>query len=104
VTKSQEEATAAQKIAQESMKAQYNRFGATNPQWEIRDLVWLEGKNIKTEYPTAKLAPKRFRPFPIVEKIGSTLFKLKLPAKWKIHDVFHASLLTPYHETVAVLC
>jgi len=26
-------------------------------------------------------------------------YKLKLPSTWKIHDVFHASLLTPYKET-----
>ena len=26
-------------------------------------------------------------------------YKLKLPPNWKIHNVFHASLLTPYKET-----
>jgi hypothetical protein len=28
-------------------------------------------------------------------------YKLKLPIAWNIHDVFHASLLSPYHETTA---
>jgi len=27
-------------------------------------------------------------------------YKLQIPATWQIHDVFHASLLTPYKETV----
>ena len=27
-------------------------------------------------------------------------YKLEIPATWQIHDVFHASLLTPYKETV----
>jgi hypothetical protein len=26
-------------------------------------------------------------------------YKLSLPSHWKIHNVFHASLLTPYRET-----
>jgi len=26
-------------------------------------------------------------------------YHLQLPTFWKIHDVFHASLLTPYKET-----
>jgi hypothetical protein len=27
------------------------------------------------------------------------VFRLELPKHWTIHDVFHASLLTPYRET-----
>lgn len=101
VQKAREEAAAAAKIAQEAMKTQYNRYGDEGPDWKINDLVWLEGKNLKTQYPTAKLAPKRFGPFPITRIIGKTSYKLKLPDKWKIHNVFHGSLLTPYRETEA---
>jgi hypothetical protein len=28
-------------------------------------------------------------------------YQLRLPAAWGIHDVFHTSLLSPYHETTA---
>ena len=28
------------------------------------------------------------------------VYELKLPEQWKIHNMFHASLLSPYHETV----
>ena len=31
--------------------------------------------------------------------ISHTSYQLKLPPQWKIHDVFHATLLTPYKET-----
>lgn len=96
-----EEAKAAMKIAQESMKIQNNRYGSEGSQWKIGDLVWLEGKNLKTQYPTAKLSPKRFGPFEITNLIGTTSYQLKLLAKWKTHNVFHGSLLTPYKETKA---
>jgi hypothetical protein len=31
--------------------------------------------------------------------VSRTSFRLKLPSTWKIHNLFHASLLTPYKET-----
>jgi hypothetical protein len=50
-------------------------------------------------HPTAKLAPKRYGPFSIKRKISDVVYQLELPPQWKIHNVFHASLLTPYVET-----
>src|SRR5882757_5837663 len=66
----------------------------------IGQQVWLEGKNIKRPYDSPKLSPKRYGPFRVVAKISSVAYKLQIPAMWQIHDVFHASLLTPYKETV----
>ena len=34
----------------------------------------------------------------IMEVIGPVTYCLKLPATWKIHDVFHATLLRQYRE------
>ena len=48
---------------------------------------------------TAKLAPKCFGPFTITKEVSPVAFQLELPVKWKIHNVFHASLLSAYHET-----
>src|SRR5579863_8417013 len=48
---------------------------------------------------TAKLCPKRYGPFKIMEIIGSTTYRLELPPQWRIHNAFHASLLLPYQET-----
>jgi len=63
-------------------------------------LVWLEGINLRTHHPTSKLAPKRYGPFPIKKVLSDVSYKLELPAKWKIHPVIHANLLTPYKEMV----
>ena len=62
-------------------------------------MVWLEGTNLHTFYPTAKLAPKRHGPFRIKRVLSDVSYELELPAQWKIHPVFHANLLTPYRET-----
>jgi hypothetical protein len=67
--------------------------------YEEGDRVWLEGKNLKTTHPTAKLAPKWYGPFTIKKKISDIVFQLELPNQWKIHNVFHASLLSPYLKT-----
>ena len=46
-----------------------------------------------------KLQMKRTGPFEIEEVISRTAFCLRIPSQWKIHPVFHASLLTSYKET-----
>ena len=61
--------------------------------------VWLEGTNLRTFYPTAKLVPKRYGPFRIKKVLSDVSYELELPKTWKIHPVFHANLLTPYKET-----
>jgi hypothetical protein len=67
--------------------------------FKIGDKVWLEGRNLRTEQPTAKLAPKHHGPFPIKKVLSPITYQLTLPPTWKIHDVFHVDLLTPYVET-----
>ena len=44
------------------------------------------------------MAPRREEPFRITEVLGPVTYRLQLPASWKIHNVFHATLLRPYKE------
>jgi hypothetical protein len=67
--------------------------------WKIKQLVWLEGKNLPLPYGTAKLAPQQYGPFKIIKIISPVAVQLKLPVQWSIHPVFHTSLITPYTET-----
>ncbi len=61
--------------------------------------VWLEATHLKTTHPMAKLSPRRYRPFEITKKLSHMVYQLSIPQQWKIHDVFHTALLTPYKET-----
>ena len=46
-----------------------------------------------------KLTTKCHGPFPIQRALSPISYQLALPEQWKIHDVFHVDLLTPYRET-----
>jgi hypothetical protein len=69
------------------------------PKYKEGDLVWLEGKNLRINQPTAKLAPRRHGPFKITQVMSAVNYRLELPMQWSIHPVFHIDLLTPYKET-----
>ena len=67
--------------------------------WNMGQSVWLEGKNLPLPYGTVKLASRWHSPFKITKIISPVAVRLKLPAQWSIHPVFHTSLITPYTET-----
>jgi hypothetical protein len=45
------------------------------------------------------MAPRRTGPFTISQVLSPVTYRLSLPPGWKIHDVFHSSLLSPFRET-----
>jgi hypothetical protein len=67
--------------------------------WKVGDKVWLEATNLHIPYPSRKLAPKRHGPFEIAQVLSPLVYRLHLPPTWKIHDVFHAHLLSSYRQT-----
>jgi hypothetical protein len=93
----------ARRQAQEAMKTAqhlWSQEGTFQP-YQKDDQVWLEAKNLKTMHPTTKLCPLRYGPFRITEVISPVAYRLALPPQWKIHNIFHAGLLTRYKETGA---
>jgi hypothetical protein len=70
------------------------------PKYKEGDQVWLEGKNLRINQPTAKLVPRRHGPFKIIQVMSAVNYCLELPTQWSIHPVFHIDLLTPYQETI----
>src|SRR5258707_1844383 len=69
--------------------------------FQVGTQVWLEGTHLRLPYQATKLALKCYRPFEITREISPVAYQLRLPIAWNIHDIFHASLLSPYHETDA---
>ena len=77
--------------AQELQKRAHDK-GVKPQSYAPGEKVWLNSKYIKTKR-NQKLEAKFFGPFQILHPVGKQAYKLDLPTKWKIHDVFHVSLL-----------
>ena len=86
---------------QEQAKTALNRLANLVPkdQYQVNEKVWLDAKKLSLPYQMLKLAPRRHGPFTILQRVSPMAYRLELPSTWTIHDIFHASLLTPYHET-----
>ena len=60
------------------------------------DLVLLSAKNLKQKRPNKKLSDKLIGPFRVRRRVGKQAYHLWLPPAYRIHPVFHVSLLEPY--------
>jgi hypothetical protein len=91
---SREEALAAHELARSRMA---ERIKSNFVPFKKGQMVWLDTRHIKTNY-HKKMAPRREGPFEIEEVLGPVTYQLKLLESWRIHKVFHATLLRPYRE------
>ena len=84
-----EEALATHKLAKRRM---LNQKQSKFIPFEKGQKVWLDTRNIKITY-LKKIMPKCKGPFKIDEVLGPITYRPKLPVLWKIHNIFHATLL-----------
>ena len=77
--------------AQELQKRAHDK-GVKPRSYAPGDKVWLNSKYIKTKQ-NRKLEAKFFGPFQVLHPVGKQAYKLELPKRWRIYNVFHVSLL-----------
>ena len=84
--------------AQMKYKKEFDRNAVPAPEFKVGDYVQLNQRNIETTRLSQKLDQKPLGPFKIVDVVSESkaAFKLKLLLHWRMHPVFHASLLDPY--------
>ena len=76
--RSWKEATKSIKVAQKSMKKQFDKKKRNSQGLKIGDNMWLENKNIHLNRLSKKLDQKRYRSFRISKNISLEAFQLEL--------------------------
>ena len=66
--------------------------------FKVGDMVLLSTRNLKMKGIPGKLQKRFVGPFQVIETIGQQAYRLSLPETWKIHSVFHVSLLKQYNS------
>ena len=86
----------------ERMRKYHDRSLKEVPPYSGGDLDMLNGKNIRTQRAAKKLDAKLFGPFKVVRLVGQggQSVELELPQCWRVHNVFHTSLIEPYRTSV----
>ena len=77
--------------AQEFQKWAHNK-GVKPRSYVPGGKVWLNSKYIKTKW-NRNLEANFFELFRVLYPVGKQAYKLELFRKWKIHNIFHISLL-----------
>lgn len=91
------------KEAQATHELAHNRmikkFHSSFTPFKQGQLVWLESQNLRYPTESKKFNPKWEGPFPITKVLSPLTYQLKLPPSWRIHPIFHATLLSPFMNT-----
>jgi hypothetical protein len=66
----------------------------------VGDQVLLSTKNMMLKHAerSRKLMPRWIGPFKVLQKVDKLACRLGMNSGWRIHPVFHVSLLEPYHS------
>ena len=89
------------------LQAKYYNKKHRDVQFREGDLVLLSTRNLRLKGIPTKLQKRFVGPFRILDTVGQQAYRLALPNDWKIHPVFHVSLLRDWksadvQEDVAV--
>jgi len=86
------------------MSPHYDKRFKEAPKIKVGDLVMLSSKNLRTWHPSKKLDHKVQGRFEIEKVVSPNAVILKLLRRWRLHNIFHVSLLEPYRVSSKTSC
>ena len=89
----QEQMTQAQTVYEKFFNCQCDHASVI----KTENMIWLDARNLVTEWLSKKLSNKYKESFWVIHTIDTHTFKLKILNNWEHHDVFNNYLL---HFTV----
>ncbi len=84
----------------ENMRKQYNKKRQPVKEYKKGDWVYIDTRNLPTLRSMKKLEGKFIGPYEIIEKVGVAAYRIRIPASWKIYNVFNEVLLKPHKAAI----
>ena len=75
------------------LQAKYYNKKHRDFEFNVGELVLLSNRNLKMRGIPEKLKKRIVGPFEVEQRIGQKSYKRALPENWKLHSVFHISIL-----------
>ena len=97
INNARETAKKALERSNELMKNQYDKHKKPAINYKSGDKVYINVEHLPSVRQSRKLEKKFFGPYEVVEKVGQSAYRIKIPVSWKVYNVFNESLLKPYH-------
>ena len=82
------------------MKKQYDSHRRPSTEYKKGDKVYINAEHLPRTRPSKKLDKKFFGPYEIIEKVGASAYRIKIPMTWRIYNVFNEVLLKPYYPPI----
>ena len=86
--------------AAENMRKQYDKKRQLAKEYEKGDWVYINTHNLPTLQATKKLEGKFVGPYEVIKKVGGAAYRIRIPASWKIYNVFNEVLLKPHKTAI----
>ena len=84
--------------AAENMRKQYNKKQQPAKEYKKGDWVYISAHNLPTLQATKKLEGKFVGLYKVIKKVGGAVYRIRIPASWKVYNMFNEVLLKP-HKT-----